>query len=46
MLLSDYTSVNVQMDGHKMTIDNGELDIPLAVDVVFVIYHILQCCLP
>lgn len=37
--LSDCTSVNVQMDGHKMIVDNGEVDISLAV-AIYQIYNV------
>lgn len=44
--LSDCTSVNVQMDGHKMIVDNGEVDISLAVSVVLAIYQIYNVAYP
>ena len=44
--LSDRTSVNVQMDGHKMIVENGEVDISAAVSVMLAIYHIYNVAYP
>ena len=41
--LSCCISVNIQMDGHKMIMDSGEVDISLAKRLVLVIFLFLKC---
>ncbi|XP_024655201.1 uncharacterized protein LOC112430920 isoform X3 [Maylandia zebra] len=44
--LSDSTEVNVQMDGQKMILDSGEMDISLAMGIVFSLYHVYNVAYP
>ncbi|XP_076736415.1 uncharacterized protein LOC112430631 [Maylandia zebra] len=44
--LSDSTEVNVQMDGQKRILDSGEMDISLAMGIVFSLYHVYNVAYP
>ncbi|KAF3698149.1 hypothetical protein EXN66_Car013830 [Channa argus] len=42
---NDCTEVNVPMDGHKMILDSGEVNISLALSIALSLLLRLQCCL-